>query len=143
MKLLGIDFGIKRVGLAVTDAAATLAFPKKTLYRTTRETLFAALLTIIEEEKPELIVIGLPDVQETGDNEPALIVRQIRNFAQALARRTSIPIQFVDETLSSEAALDDLRHSGRHGRRLTEVLDQQAAVRILETFIAAGAVHRP
>jgi len=98
MKLLGIDFGIKRVGLAVTDAAATLAFPKKTLYRTTRETLFAALLTIIEEEKPELIVIGLPDVQETGDNEPALIVRQIRNFA---------------------------------------------AVRILETFIAAGAVHRP
>ncbi|WP_461210343.1 Holliday junction resolvase RuvX [Desulfocurvus sp. DL9XJH121] len=131
MRILGIDFGLKRVGLALTDGLGTMAFPHATLTRTTRDALFEEILRVIEAEGVEEIVVGLPLLLDGGDS---LTTRQARNFAASLARRTDRPVVLVDERLSSEAAEQDLLQAGM-GRRAKrkEVLDQQAAVRILET----------
>ncbi|BBD08392.1 Holliday junction resolvase RuvX [Desulfovibrio ferrophilus] len=133
MRILGIDFGLKRVGLALTDPLGTMAFPYKTLVRTTRDALFAELATIIETEAVERIAVGLPLNMDGSDS---MTTRQARNFAQSLGRRTEVSIHLVDERLSSAAAEEELIEAGMIKRsKRKEVLDQQAAVRILETWL--------
>ncbi len=98
MRALGIDFGLKRVGLAVSDRTGTLVSPYKTIERTTRNALFDELLEIIQKEAVETIVVGLP-LSLAG--EDTLTTRQARNFAESLGRRTDVPIHLMDERLTS------------------------------------------
>ncbi|KUG28961.1 putative holliday junction resolvase yggf [hydrocarbon metagenome] len=137
MKILGIDFGLARVGLAVTDPDGRMAFPRATIVRTTRAALFDEILAVIASEGIGRIVIGRPEPMDGVPGREAETVRQIENFAASLARRTTLPISFVDETLSSAQAAGDLREAGLSGRRLREALDAQAAVRILNTYLTA------
>ena len=130
MKHLGIDFGIKRVGLAVSDPDGTLAFPCKTLYRTTRDALFEELAALIEAEGIEVLVLGRPDAG--GD---PLILRQIDNFAQSLERRFQLPVHVVDEQLTSHEAELRLRDMGVKAKKQKGIIDQLAATIILETFL--------
>ena len=130
MKLLGIDYGQKRVGLAVAHGG--LAFPLRTLVRTTRDKLFAELLDIIRGEGVEAVVLGLPlDM----DGNETLTTRQVLNFRDSLARRTDLPIHLVNEALTSFDARDRLREAGVPARRHKDMLDQMAAVCILETYL--------
>lgn len=138
MKCLAIDYGEKRVGLALSDPGCRLAFPHKTIYKTTRDKLFAAVLDTAEEHGIEAFVLGLPEGPTAADGQPALIVRQVRNFAARLRRRSQLPIFLVDEYYTSREAEERLREAGLHGRRLKDVLDQHAAARILEAFITQG-----
>lgn len=132
MRILGIDFGLKRVGLAVTDPEGRMAFPLRTIERTTRDALFAELLEIIAAEGIEAVAVGLP---LNLDGSDSMTTRQARNFAASLGRRVDMPITLVDERLSSAAASDDLAAAGLKGKRKKAVLDQQAAVRILGTHL--------
>jgi len=134
MKTLGIDFGLKRVGLAVSDPDGTLAFPLATITRTSRDALFAGLVEIVGHEGAEAVVVGWPAPAQGQDS---LTARQAVNFAQSLARRVSVPVWLMDETLSSEEALGDLRTAGVKRVKREAVLDQQAAVRILQSYLAA------
>ncbi|QLA17107.1 Holliday junction resolvase RuvX [Desulfolutivibrio sulfoxidireducens] len=136
MKILGIDFGLARVGLAVTDPDGRVAFPVKTITRTTRKALFDELAAVITAQGVERIVVGLPRPLDGVPGREAETVRQIHNFVQSLARRTPVPIELVDETLSSAQAAEDLRAAGLSGKRLREALDAQAAVRIVNTFVS-------
>jgi putative Holliday junction resolvase len=130
MKLLGIDYGQKRVGLAISSG--TLVFPYKTLVRTTRDKLFADLLDICDAENVTDIVLGLPLYL---DGEESLTTRQVRNFRASLARRTDRPIHLVNEVLTSFDARSRLREAGVSARKSDGLLDQMAAVCILETFL--------
>ncbi len=136
MKILGIDFGLARVGLAVTDPDGRVAFPVKTITRTTKKALFDELAAVITAQGVERIVVGLPRPLDGVPGREAETVRQIHNFVQSLARRTPVPIELVDETLSSAQAAEDLRAAGLSGKRLREALDAQAAVRIVNTFVS-------
>lgn len=138
MKFLAIDFGIKRVGLALSDPGCRLAFPLKTVYKTSQDKLFAELSQVIAEHGVQGIVLGLPEGPVAADGEEALIVRQVCNFAKRLKRQCALPIYLVDEFYTSRDAEERLREAGLRGPRLKEVLDQQAAARILEAFIAQG-----
>jgi putative Holliday junction resolvase len=135
MKLLGVDFGTKRVGLAVSDPGGRLAFPYKTIYKTTRDKLFAELTRVIEEERVEAVIIGLPIAPSAADGTEPLVMRQVRNFAESLGRRVLAPIHLVDERCSSLTAEEQLREAGLSGDALKAKLDQQAAVLILQTYI--------
>lgn len=130
MKLLGIDYGQKRIGLAV--AREGLAFPLKTLAKGTRDKLFADLLEVIASERVDGIVLGLP--LDLNGNE-TLTTRQVLNFRDSLARRTALPIHLVNEALTSFDARERLREAGVPARRHGEMLDQMAAVCILETYL--------
>lgn len=133
MKVLGIDFGMKRVGLAVTDPERIFAFPFKVMERTTRDAMFSELLEIIENEKIGVIVIGLP---LSLDGEDTLTTRQVRNFAASMERRVDLPIHLVDERLSSIAAEEEMKETGLWDRKRKKNLDSQAAKIILETWLA-------
>lgn len=131
---MGIDFGLKRVGVALGDSASGFVWPLVTVHRTTRDKLFEQLLAAIEAEGVETIVLGMPEGPVAADGGEALIVRQVKNFAKSLARRVSIPIHFVDEYLTSQEAESELREAGLTGAKLKAVLDQQSAVLILKTY---------
>lgn len=133
MKALGIDFGTKRVGLAISDPEKIFAFPYKVMERTTRDAMFSELLEIIGNEKVGDIVIGLP---LSLDGEDTLTTRQVRNFAASLERRVDLPIHLVDERLSSIAAEDEMKEAGLWDRKRKKNLDSQAAKIILETWLA-------
>jgi putative Holliday junction resolvase len=138
MRLLGIDFGTKRVGLAVSDGTAGMAFPLKTIERTTREALFDELLKTIEEERVGKVIVGLP-LDLSG--QETLSTRQAANFAASLKRRTDLPVVFADERLSSAEAEDRLHEAGVSGKSLKKVLDSQAAVLILESYLEHGEIR--
>ncbi len=134
MRYLGIDFGLKRVGLALTDPAGTMAFPYKTLHRTTRRQFFEDLLAVMDQEKVEGVVLGLPLDLEGRETETT---RQVINFKNSLARRTDLPIYLVNEALSSFEAEQTLTSTGMKKKKQKPVLDQMAAIIILESFLAS------
>lgn len=139
MKYLSIDYGLKRVGVACSDPSGSMAFPRCTLNRETRDTFFQQLLDLLETERPDAIVLGLP---LHVDGSECLTTRQVRNFAESLKRRTPLPVYWMEEILSSHEAEDDLRQAGLRGRDVKKAVDQQAAVRILETFIVQPEQRR-
>ena len=133
MKYLALDYGLKRVGVAVSDPEGRMAFPRCTLARDTRDGFFSELLALLERERPDAVVLGLP---LHVDGTECLTTRQVRNFAASLKRRMALPLYWMDEALTSRQAESDLREAGLSARAIKQVVDQQAAVRILETFLA-------
>jgi len=132
MRALGIDFGLRRVGLAISDPSGILVSPCRTLDRTTRQTFFDDLLEIIHNESVEAIVVGLPLGMDGRDT---LTTRQVRNFVQSLTRRTAVPIHLMDERLTSAQAEEELNAAGLRGTKRKMALDSQAAVIILRSWL--------
>ncbi len=142
MKHLCIDYGQVRTGIAVSDAGGCMAFPRCTVTcpaQSKRADFFVKLLAVIEEEKPEAIVIGLPLYL---DGNESVTTRQVRNFAARLQRRCALPLFFMPEALSSEEASSDLWESQVRAKKRKDILDQQAAVRILQSFLALSTEEK-
>ena len=133
MKFLAIDYGQKRTGLAVSDPEGRMAFPRATLAMRGKDVFFAELLGLAENEGIQAFVVGLPLRSNGEDSETT---RQARNMAARLARRTDLPVYLMPELLSSHEAESRLRQAGKSGKALLDVLDQAAAVAILESFLA-------
>ncbi len=113
-----------------------MAFPRCTIHsppQSPKTLFFEKLLACIEAEQPHGIVVGLPLLD---DGSESLTTRQVRNFAARLQRRCAIPLYFMPEFLSSEEAKADLWESNLRGKKHKDVLDQQAAVRILQSFLS-------
>lgn len=139
-KYLGIDYGLQRVGLAITDPEGKIAFPLRTLHLAhypRRSALLDDIALTARKEGAMEIVIGLPLFYNGGEN---LMCRQIRNMSHRLKRRLDAPIHFMPEALSSEEALADLKESGMKRNKFRDVLDQQAACRILQSFLAQQGI---
>ncbi|MDR2826050.1 MAG: Holliday junction resolvase RuvX [Deltaproteobacteria bacterium] len=131
-KLLCLDYGEKRVGVAVTDSGAQMAFPRAALFKTTRRDFFVRLGVLLQKEAPSAIVLGLPLRQDGSDS---LTTRQVRNFALSLQRAFALPVYFMDETLSSAEAEMLLRESEQKAYMRDGRVDSLAAVKILESFL--------
>lgn len=132
MKYLGIDYGQKRTGIAVTDDGGCMAFPRTTITMKTRDRFFEELLTIIDKEQPHAIVVGLP---LSLNKEETLTTRQVRNFTARLKRRCSLPVYYMEEALSSNEAEERLREAIVPVSKRKDILDQQSAILILESFL--------
>ena len=137
MKILGIDYGQARTGVAITDAGGRMAFPRCMLRKDTRRAFFAELCSLIAAEAPQAIVVGLPLLD---DGCESLSSRQVRNFVESLKRRVGLPIYYMEELLSTHEAREQFRETGR--RPASGELDQQAAVRILESFLSEPESRR-
>lgn len=134
--VLAFDFGEKRVGVAVADLGVGLAHPLQTLHAEDNKTRFAAIGTLIAEWKPVQLVVGEPRHPDGGAHE---IGRLARRFAQRLEGRFGLPVDLVDETLSSHAAQERLLSRGdryNRGGKLKASLDAAAAAEILSTWLS-------
>jgi len=129
MRILGIDFGERRVGVAVSDAEAALATPLLTLVRKDDTSVIGRLLAIIEDESVEALVVGEP-LRLDGTRGPA--AERAASFASKLAEAAGLPCDLVDEALTSVAAKERLREAGVDIRRYPERIDAVAAQIILQ-----------
>ena len=132
---LGIDVGTVRVGVALGDPDGVLATPLVTVARdVARGTDLAAIGALVAEHGVVEVVVGLPRTL-AGREGPA--AEAARAFATALAARVPVPVTFADERLTTVVATQQLRASGRKGRRQRAVVDQVAAVAILQGWLDA------
>lgn len=141
-RFMGIDYGLERTGLAVSDPEGKIVFPLETMYFKNfpkRSDFFDALAQKSRREKIDALVWGLPLGM---DGEENLMCVQVRNAAKRLAHRIELPYFFMPETLSSFEAEKDLRSLGLKGNKLKLFLDQKAACHILESYIRQRAQKR-
>ena len=130
-RLIGIDWGARRTGVAVTDESREFVFARAPIVSNGGAELVRAVLELVRAEKIVGIVIGLPLRMDGTESETT---GRVRAFADALAHETDVPIIFIDETLSSTEAQGQM---GRVRRAdIKEKLDSNAARVILENAIA-------
>jgi putative Holliday junction resolvase len=138
---LGVDVGKVRVGVAICDPDGILATPLVTVARDMGAAAdsvpadIAELVRLVEEHEAVQIVVGLP-VQLNGTEGTAAI--DIRAYAERLARSVgAVPIALADERMSTVVATRRLAERGVRGRRQRAVVDQAAAVEILQSWLDA------
>jgi putative holliday junction resolvase len=134
MKLIGVDYGRRRIGLAVTDETGTLVRGLATIDRKKCPDLTAALTAAIAAEQPQAMVFGLP--LDVDDGETAMSA-EVRAFAADFEKNacTRLPVHFVDESLTSIQAKELLRYKKKKIRRDKAMTDRIAACLILEAFL--------
>ena len=143
-RILGIDHGSRRIGVAISDPSWLLAHPLATIEGGTEESRLDRLVQIVEGYDVRTIVVGMPLTMKGEEGRQA---EEVRRFVAKLARRVSVPIRAWDERLSSRAARRHLRASGRKPGRNRALVDQAAAVEILQSYLdwlrARGLAEEP
>lgn len=136
-RVLGIDLGEARIGLAISDELGMLAHPLETI--TVKETAdpLARITEIVARDKIERIILGLPR-NMNGTYGPA--AEKAKEFAEKLRQRTSCEIKLWDERLTSVAAQKSLHASGRNVKQSRSVIDQVAAQLILQGYLDGQAM---
>ncbi|MCC2032121.1 Holliday junction resolvase RuvX [Microbacterium allomyrinae] len=124
---LGIDVGKARVGVARCDPDGLLATPVETVARD--DAAIARLVALAEEYSANELLVGLP-LNLRGEDTPS--TTDAREFAAALATASGLPVRLVDERLSTVSAHAALRSSGRSQRSSRSIVDQVAAVVLLQ-----------
>jgi putative Holliday junction resolvase len=124
MRYLGIDFGTKRIGLALSDAGARIAFPHSVIHQGGNIFIYDQVLAVLKRERVDSIVIGLPlgmdgsETQESG---------RVREFARELSAKTSLPIAFENEMFSSRM-VEDAGVAKEH-------VDEASAALVLQSYL--------
>jgi putative Holliday junction resolvase len=132
MKLIGVDYGRRRIGLAVTDASGAAVRGLPTIDRKKCPDCRAALAAVTGAERPEALVFGLP---LDADDRDTAMAAEIRAFAEGIKKDSGLPVYFVDESLTSIKAAELLRFRKKKERRKKETVDKIAACLILDAFI--------
>lgn len=138
---VGVDVGSVRVGVAVSDPDAILATPLVTLDRDAAgERDLIELAAIVAEHDAVEVVVGLPVGLSGRDGAAAALAR---DYAAALESRIApIPVRVIDERLTTVSAERSLRSSGIRGKARRKVVDQAAAVVILQTALDTDSALR-
>ena len=145
MRALGIDLGLRRVGLAISDATGTLARPLETLRRETSDRdALDRLQGVIDRLSAEpdglaVVVVGLPTRLDGSPSDQTVHVRQM---ADALQSRIGVPVVLQDERLSSHEAESRLALRERDWRKRKARLDAAAAAVILQDYLDTRASNR-
>lgn len=134
-KILAIDYGRKRIGLAVCDGLGLTTRPLAAVDGENPERALAELEAHCREEEVEVLLIGLPLRMDGSEGEA---VAEVRRFAERLRERVGLPVQEQDERLTSRHAHAVLKSAGvKHKQRRSKV-DSSAALLLLQSFLAAN-----
>jgi putative Holliday junction resolvase len=129
MRFLGIDFGEKRIGLAISDPEGRLAVPLTTLARRNDRSALRQIAEIARQEGIERLVLGEPvDL----DGQRGAIAGRVRRFGARLAEMTGLPVEWIDEALTSAEAAGRLRQAGIATRYEPGRIDAVAAQILLQ-----------
>jgi putative Holliday junction resolvase len=130
---LGLDVGTVRVGVAVSDPTGTLASPLETVERRRDGADLDRIAGLVTEHEVTEVIVGEPRHLSGASGASA---REARAYARSLAGRIgSVPVHLVDERLSTVTAASSLRANGLDSRAQRPVIDQAAAVVILQTYL--------
>lgn len=129
---LALDWGAARIGVAACDPAGTLAYPVETVAN--NPAALARIRALVDEYQPIELVLGLPRTLAGTESYAAANIRAAA--AKLVAALPDLPVRLVDERLSTAAASRQLGQAGRSTRKQRGVIDQAAAVGILESALA-------
>ena len=135
-RIMCLDYGERRIGVAITDPTGTIAQPLPTITRRLgKRPPYRKIQDLIQRYEPETIVVGLPTETSGQEGEQAA---RVREFGEGLAKRTTVPIDYWDERFTSDRARRELarlgeRVSGRDKGRI----DAVAAALILRSYLDA------
>lgn len=133
MRILGIDYGDSRVGVAVSDLLGITAQGVGTVKNTGSKKLLEELSEIINEYKPETIVIGMP---KNMDGTEGFRAEETYKFKEKLETIYSGKIEFVDERLTTMGAAQFLNATNTRREKRKKVIDTVSACLILETYMS-------
>jgi putative Holliday junction resolvase len=131
-RVLGLDVGSKRIGIAISDPLGITAQGLETLQRKNKRQDFEALANLVRKHEVAEIVVGFP-LRMSG--EEGVQAEKMQRFAQELRERVGIPVHLWDERLSSAEANRLLRETDMSIQRRGQVVDQMAAVLILQSWM--------
>jgi putative Holliday junction resolvase len=137
-RILAIDYGSRRMGLAVSDPLGITAQGLETLERKNKRADFGRLERTIREYQVREIVLGYP-LRMSG--EEGTQSRKVAEFAEELRRRFELPVHLWDERLTSAEANRVLREAELSIRKRAQAVDRMAAVLILQSFLQARSIH--
>ncbi len=131
-RVMALDFGIKRVGIALSDRLRITAQPYTTLERQSDEALLDQLQQIIDKEEVTQVVVGLP---RRLDGSLGDMAREVKSFITQLKQKLSIPVKSWDERFSTHAAERTLLEADVSRAKRKKVIDKTSAVWILQGFL--------
>jgi len=134
-RILALDLGKKRIGLALSDPLGISAQGLDTLQRSTIREDIAALATIARDHQVQLVLLGHPLNMRGDEGRQAFYTR---DFAQRLTERTGLVVRFWDERLTSKEAERVLKQSGISIEKRAKAIDRLAAVILLASYLDAG-----
>ena len=130
--LLGLDFGDKTIGIAVSDKSLTIASPIKTIRRKSISKDLIELFDLIEVYNVGGLVVGFPLSLNGKEN---IRTEQVRKFVKTIELQKNIKIMLYDERFSSDVIFKELRKNHNSISKIKKKLDQQAAAYILQGFL--------
>lgn len=135
-RIVGIDPGEARIGIAISDEMGSIAFPRETIpARGGRTDALRRVREAICDDEVSLAVVGLPLRLDGSEGEAA---RRARAFGEALGEALGVEVVFWDERLTTVAAERSLREMGRRGAKSRDVVDQSAATILLQGYLDAN-----
>lgn len=131
-RILAIDYGLKRIGLALSDALRIVATPIKTIDNTPNA--ISEIMQIIQAEDVNLILCGIPYRNDDKNDE---WIAKIKNFANKLAKQSGLELVFVDEFMTSKKAVQIMVNNGKKKSKRSEkgAIDKVAAAIILQDYL--------
>lgn len=139
-RVMALDLGEKRIGIAISDPTRVIAAPHTVLSRRSRADDFAHFARLISEFDVTQLVLGLPITLGGDEGQRAAWVR---DYAAELAAHITVPITFQDESLTTIEATAALHAQGRRGKKVKERVDAVAAALILQAYLDSLRENHP
>jgi putative Holliday junction resolvase len=132
MRILALDIGEKRIGLAISDELEFLAHPLKTLYYSGIDNLIDSLKSLIEQKNISELVIGIPYTLKFSKSAKT---EEVLKLKHCISESINIPIHEVDERLTTKMAEKSLVNVGKKPSKKRDIVDQIAATYILQSYL--------
>jgi len=132
MRILAIDYGSQRIGIAISDPTGTLARPLPFVPAKGDTKLAQEIAALVKKEQAELILLGLPRNMNGTFGEAA---DKVRAFSVELGKATTIPFKLIDERLSTVQASRQLQESGKDTRKQRDKIDSASAAVLLQVYL--------
>jgi len=132
MRILGVDYGEKRTGIAISDALGMTAQGVKTIFESYMPKVAAEVVAIAKDLNAEKIVVGMP---KNMDGSVGFRGQATYEFIEELKKITTLPVMTWDERLSTVSAIKSLNETNTRGKKRKEVLDTVAAMYILQNYL--------
>lgn len=139
MKIMAVDLGLARTGLAISDPSETLASPVGTIPERNEERLLERVAAAAAEQGAQQLVVGHPRNMDGSRGESA---RRAEAFAQALEQATGLPVTLWDERLTTVSAAGYLNQTDTRGKKRKAVIDTVAATIILQDYLESRRTGR-
>lgn len=132
MKIMAVDLGHARTGIAISDSGERLASPVGTITEYVDERLLPKIADAAREQRAEMIVVGHPKNMDGTRGESA---RRAEELAERLGEMTGLPVQLWDERMTTVSAIGYLNQTDVRGKKRKQVVDTVAATIILQDFL--------